>query len=81
MSKKLLGKLIEKSAGQSKFVMTLIGLSVAIFLIMTALQLQSNYQELLFGKTTKTVWLIFSHQQDPDRSECGSEWFGSGSNQ
>ena len=49
----LLKKLIKNSAGQTKFVMALIGLSVAIVLILSAVQLQSNYLELLHSKNNQ----------------------------
>lgn len=53
MLQQLLKKLIKNSAGQTKFVMALIGLSVAIVLILSAVQLQSNYFELLHGKNNQ----------------------------
>lgn len=53
MLQQLLKKLIKNSAGQTKFVMALIGLSVAIVLILSAVQLQSNYVELLHGKNNQ----------------------------
>jgi len=53
MLDQLLKKLIKNSAGQAKFVMALIGLSVALVLILSAVQLQSNYQELLNSKNNK----------------------------
>lgn len=53
MLQQLLKKLIKNSAGQTKFVMALIGLSVAIVLILSAVQLQSNYFELLHSKNNQ----------------------------
>ncbi len=53
MLEQLLKKLIKNSAGQTKFVMALIGLSVAIVLILSAVQLQSNYFELLHSKNNQ----------------------------
>lgn len=53
MLEKLLNKLIRNSASQTKFVMALIGLSVAIVLILSAVQLQANYYELLHGKNNQ----------------------------
>ena len=53
MLQKLLNKLIRNSASQTKFVMALIGLSVAIVLILSAVQLQANYYELLNGKNNQ----------------------------
>lgn len=45
----LLRKLIKTSTGRIRFVMATIGLSVAMILILAAVQLQSNYNELLSG--------------------------------
>lgn len=53
MLQQLLKKLIKNSAGQTKFVMALIGLSVAVVLILSAVQLQSNYYELLNSKNNQ----------------------------
>ncbi len=53
MLQRLLKKLIRNSAGQAKFVMAMIGLSVAIILILSAVQLQSNFYELLHGKNNQ----------------------------
>lgn len=50
MLNKLLKKLIKNSAGKTRFLMALIGMSVAIFLILSAVQLQVNYLELLNAK-------------------------------
>ena len=50
MLNQLLKKLIRNSAGQTKFVLAVIGLSIALILILSAVQLQSNYYELLNGK-------------------------------
>jgi cell division protein FtsX len=50
MLDQLLKKLIRNSAGQAKFVLAVIGLSTALLLILSAVQLQSNYYELLNGK-------------------------------
>jgi hypothetical protein len=50
MLDQLLKKLIRNSAGQTKFLLAVIGLSAAILLILSAVQLQSNYYELLDGK-------------------------------
>jgi len=62
MLQKLLNKLIRSSASQTKYLMALMGLSVAIVLILSAVQLQANFYELLNGKTIKTVlqtfWLL-----------------------
>jgi predicted ester cyclase len=53
MLQQLLKKLIKNSAGQTKFVMALIGLVVAIILILSSVQLQSNYFELLHSKNSQ----------------------------
>ncbi|MFW2478274.1 MAG: FtsX-like permease family protein [Sediminibacterium sp.] len=45
----LLKKLIKTGAGRFRFAMAVIGLSVAMLLILSAVQLQSNYNELLNG--------------------------------
>lgn len=49
----LLHKLIHNSAGQARFVMALVGLSVAIVLLLSAVQLQVNYYQLLNGKNNQ----------------------------
>lgn len=49
----LLQKLIKTSAGRIRFAMAMIGLSVAMVLILSAVQLQSNYNELLHGSANK----------------------------
>ncbi|MFZ6024193.1 MAG: FtsX-like permease family protein [Bacteroidota bacterium] len=45
----LLRKLIKTGAERVRFVMAIIGLSIAMILILSAVQLQSNYNELLQG--------------------------------
>ena len=50
MLNKLLSKLIKNSAGKTRFLMALVGMSVAIFLILSAVQLQANYYQLLHAK-------------------------------
>jgi len=45
----LLRKLIKTGAGRIRFAMATVGLSVAMILILSAVQLQSNYNELLRG--------------------------------
>jgi hypothetical protein len=50
MLDQLLKKLIKNAAGQTKFILAVIGLSTALLLILSAVQLQSNYYELLNGK-------------------------------
>lgn len=46
----LLKKLIKTASGRTRFVMAVIGLSVALLLILSAVQIQVNYNELLNGK-------------------------------
>ena len=46
----LLTKLIRSGAGRSRFVMAILGLSIAMVLILAAVQIQVNYNELLHGK-------------------------------
>jgi hypothetical protein len=53
MLNKLLSKLIRNSAGQARFVMALLGLSVAILLLLSAVQLQVNYYQLLHAKNNQ----------------------------
>ncbi len=53
MLNKLLEKLIRKGAGRLRFVMAIAGLSVAMILILSAIQLQVNYQNLLNGKNNQ----------------------------
>lgn len=45
----LLRKLIKTGAGRIRFAMAIVGLSIAMILILSAVQLQSNYNELLSG--------------------------------
>lgn len=47
----LLKKLIKTATGRTKFVMAFIGLSVALLLILSAIQIHANYNQLLFGKS------------------------------
>lgn len=49
----LLKKLIKASAGRNRFIMAVVGLSVALLLILSAVQLQSDYSDLLYGKTNQ----------------------------
>jgi len=49
----LLKKLIKASSGRTKFVLAIIGLSVALLLILSAVQLQANYNDLLHSKTNQ----------------------------
>lgn len=47
----LLKKIIKTSAGKTKFIMAFVGLSVALLLILLAIQIQANYHQLLNGKS------------------------------
>lgn len=49
----LLKKVIKTSAGRTRFVLAFVGLSVALILILSAIQLQANYNFLLHGKTNE----------------------------
>ncbi len=49
----LLRKLIKTASGRTRFVMAVMGLSVALLLILAAVQVQANYNELLNGKTNQ----------------------------
>ena len=49
----LLKKLIRTGAGRKRFFMAFIGLSVAMLLILAAVQIQANYNDLLHSKTNQ----------------------------
>lgn len=49
----LLKKIIKTSAGRTRFAMAFIGLSVALLLILSAIQIQANYNDLLQGKVNQ----------------------------
>ncbi len=49
----LLKKLIKAGSGRTRFIMAVIGLSVAMILILSAVQLQANYNDLLYSKTNQ----------------------------
>jgi hypothetical protein len=53
MLKGLLKKLIKASTGRIRFLMAIVGLSVALFLILAAVQIQANYYQLLNGKSNQ----------------------------
>lgn len=53
MLHQLLSKLIKNSAGKTRFLMALVGMSVAICLILSAVQLQVNYYQLLHAKNNQ----------------------------
>ena len=50
---RLLKKLIRTGAGRKRFFLAFIGLSVAMLLILAAVQLQANYDELLHSKSNQ----------------------------
>lgn len=49
----LLKKLIRSGAGRLRFLLATVGLSVAMLLILSAVQLQANYNSLLYSKTNQ----------------------------
>jgi hypothetical protein len=49
----LLKKIIRTASGRTRFVLAIIGLSVALVLILSAVQLQVNYNDLLNSKTNQ----------------------------
>ena len=53
MLNQLLKKLIRTASGRTRFIMAIIGLSVALLLILSAVQLQVNYNDLLHSKTNQ----------------------------
>ncbi len=53
MLNNLLKKLIKTGSGRTRFVMAIIGLSIAMILILSAVQLQANYNDLLHSKTNQ----------------------------
>ena len=53
MLNQLLKKLIRTGEGRGRFIMAVIGLSVALLLILSAVQLQANYADLLHSKTNQ----------------------------
>ncbi len=48
----LLKKLIKAASGRARFVLATIGLSIAMILILAAVQIQANYNELLYSKSS-----------------------------
>lgn len=53
MLNNLLKKLIKTGSGRTRFVMAVMGLSVAMILILCAVQLAANYNDLLYSKTNQ----------------------------
>ena len=49
----LLKKLIRSGVGRKRFIMAVVGLSIAMLLILAAVQLQANYNDLLHSKTNQ----------------------------
>ncbi|RFM26730.1 FtsX-like permease family protein [Deminuibacter soli] len=49
----LLKKLIRTGAGRTRFLMAVLGLSVALLLILSAVQLQADYHSLLYSKNSQ----------------------------
>ncbi len=49
----LLKKLIKTSSGRTRFIMAVMGMSVALLLILSSVQLQRNYNDLLYSKTNQ----------------------------
>src|SRR3954463_14291737 len=49
----LLKKLIKSGSGRIRFIMAIAGLSIALVLILSAVQLQANYDELLNSKSNQ----------------------------
>lgn len=49
----LLNKLIRTSSGRIRNIMPVVGLFIAMFLILAAVQVQSNYQQILYSKTSQ----------------------------
>ena len=50
---KILKKLIIAGTGRSRYLLSVIGLSMAVLLMLTAVQLQSNYHDLLTAKSNQ----------------------------
>lgn len=53
MLNSLLKKIIRGGVGRSRFIMAGVGLSVAMLLILAAVQIQVNYNQLLYGETNQ----------------------------
>lgn len=49
----LLKKIIRSGTGRSRYLMAMMGLSIAIILILAAVQLQADYQDLLYSKNNR----------------------------
>lgn len=53
MLNQLLKKIIRTGVGRARFIMAGIGLTIAMLLILSAVQIQVNYNELLYGKSNQ----------------------------
>lgn len=53
MLNQLLEKLIRTSTGRTRFILAGVGLSVALLLILSAVQIQANYNDLLYSKSNQ----------------------------
>lgn len=53
MLHQLLKKIIRTGVGRSRFIMAGIGLTIAMLLILSAIQIQADYNELLYGKNNQ----------------------------
>lgn len=53
MLNQLLKKIIRTGVGRSRFIMAGIGLTIAMLLILSATQIQADYNELLYGKNNR----------------------------
>jgi len=49
----ILKKLIRTSSGHSRNTMAVVGLFIGLLLILAAVQIQSNYQQILYSKTSQ----------------------------
>ncbi len=53
MLNQLLKKLIRAGSGRSRSTMAIVGLFIALLLILSAVQIQANYQQILYSKTSQ----------------------------
>lgn len=53
MLNQLLKKIIRTGVGRGRYIMAGVGLSIALLLILSAVQIQVNYNELLYGSTNQ----------------------------
>jgi hypothetical protein len=53
MLDQLLKKIIRTGVGRGRFLMAAVGLTIAMLLILSAVQIQVNYNELLYGKSNQ----------------------------